>query len=107
MNQHSIKSPAFEHAELESERLRIFGVLAFLCHPHCCDCHPCICDSYCRRPFFRPGVSLLIAIVVVYELLMLWRVVLALKANGSLGHSVLDLQHDCRDLNPGIRNRLP
>ena len=30
MNQEHIKSPAFQNAELQSERLRIFGVLGFM-----------------------------------------------------------------------------
>ena len=30
MNQEHIKSPAFQNAELHSERLRIFGVLGFM-----------------------------------------------------------------------------
>ncbi len=86
MNQHSIKSPAFEHAELESERLRIFGVLAF--------CAILIVVTAIRVFVIHTAtplawISLLIAIVVVYELLMLWRVVLALKANGSLGTQFL------------------
>ena len=30
MDQEQIKSPAFQNAELQSERLRIFGVLGFM-----------------------------------------------------------------------------
>jgi serine phosphatase RsbU (regulator of sigma subunit) len=82
MSQQPIKSPAFQNAELESERLRIFGVLAF---------SAIFVAVTAIRVFVIHTATplawtfLLAAAVIVYELWMLRRVILALKANGSLG----------------------
>ena len=85
MDQEQIKSPAFQNAELQSERLRIFGVLAFV--------SIFIVVTAVRVFVIRTAASttpwvwsfLLAATVIAYESWMLRKVGLALKANGGLG----------------------
>jgi serine phosphatase RsbU (regulator of sigma subunit) len=82
MSQQQIKSPALQNAELQSERLRIFGVLGFSAI--------FIAVTAIRVFVIHTAtpwawIFLLAAMVIVYELWMLRRVVLALQANGSLG----------------------
>src|SRR5207247_383004 len=84
MHQDQIKSPAFQNAELRSERLRILAVLGFVAI--------FIVVTVVRVFVIRtaPGSTpwvwsfLLAAIVISYELWMLRRVDLTLKAKGSL-----------------------
>ena len=85
MDKEQIKSPAFQNAELQSERLRIFGVLGFVAI--------FIVVTAVRVFIIRTAASttpwvlsfLLAAIVIAFELWMLRKVGLALKENGSLG----------------------
>jgi serine phosphatase RsbU (regulator of sigma subunit) len=85
MDREQIKSPAFQNAELQSERLRIFGVLGFVA--------VFIVVTAVRVFVIRTAASttpwvwsfLLAAIVIAYEFWMLRRVGLALKANSRLG----------------------
>jgi len=85
MDQEQIKSPAFQNAELQSERLRILGVLGFVAI--------FIVVTAVRVFVIRTAASttpwvlsfLLAAIVIAFELWMLRKVGLALKENGSLG----------------------
>src|SRR5438552_748106 len=84
MDQEQIKSPAFQNAELQSERLRIFGVLGFVAI--------FIVVTAIRVFVIRTATTtpwvwsfLLAAIVIAYEFWILRKVDLALKANRSLG----------------------
>jgi len=84
MDQEQIKSPAFQNAELQSERLRIFGVLGFVAI--------FVVVTAIRVFVIRTATNttpwlwsfLLAAIVIGYEFWILRKVDLALKANGSL-----------------------
>ena len=84
MNQEHIKSPAFQNAELHSERLRIFGVLGFMTIVVIVTVvrvfviHTAAATSWARTFF-------LVAVVMAYELWMLRKVGLALKSNICLG----------------------
>ena len=84
MNQEQIKSPAFQNAELQSERLRIFGVLGFMTIVVIVTVvrvfviHTAAATSWARTFF-------LVAVVMAYELWMLRKVGLALKSNTCLG----------------------
>ena len=85
MDSEQIKSPAFQNAELQSERLRIFGVLGFVAI--------FIVVTAVRVFVIRTATKttpwgwsfLLAAVVIAYELWILRKVDLALKAKGSLG----------------------
>jgi serine phosphatase RsbU (regulator of sigma subunit) len=85
MDQEQINSPAFQNAELQSERLRIFGVLGFVAI--------FIVVTAIRVFVVRTATNttpwmwsfLLAAVVIVYECWMLRKVDVALKANGGLG----------------------
>jgi serine phosphatase RsbU (regulator of sigma subunit) len=85
MGQEQIKSPAFQNAELQSERVRIFGVLGFICI--------FLIVMAVRVFVIRTAPSntpwawtfLLAAVVIAYELWMLREVGLALKGNRGLG----------------------
>ena len=85
MDQEQIKSPAFQNAELQSERLRIFGVLGFM---------TVVVIVIAVRVFVirtAAGTTpwawtfFLVAVVMAYELWMLRKVGLALKSNICLG----------------------
>lgn len=84
MNQEHIKSPAFQNAELHSERLRIFGVLGFMTIVVIVTVvrvfviHTAAATSWAWTLF-------LVAVVMAYELWMLRKVGLALKSNICLG----------------------
>ena len=84
MNQEQIKSPAFQNAELQSERLRIFGVLGFMTIVVIVTAvrvfviHTAAATSWAWTFF-------LVAVVMAYELWMLRKVGLALKSNICLG----------------------
>ncbi len=84
MDQEQIKSPAFQNAELQSERLRIFGVLGFMT--------TVVIVTAIRVFVIRSAAAsswawtfFLVAVVMAYELWMLRKVGLALKANICLG----------------------
>jgi len=84
MDQEQIKSPAFQNAELQSERLRIFGVLGFMT--------TVVIVTAVRVFVIRSAAAsswawtfFLVAVVMAYELWMLRKVGLALKANICLG----------------------
>jgi serine phosphatase RsbU (regulator of sigma subunit) len=82
MGQEQIKSPAFQNAELQSERIRIFGVLGFIC---------IFVLVIAVRVFVihtaasAPWTFLVAVVVIAYELWMLREVGLALKGNHGLG----------------------
>ncbi len=85
MDQEQIKSPAFQNAELQSERLRIFGVLGFM---------TVVVIVIAVRVFVirtAAGTTpwawtfFLVAVVMAYELWMLRKVGLALKSDICLG----------------------
>jgi len=84
MDQEQIKSPAFQNAELQSERLRIFGVLGFMT--------TVVIVTAVRVFVIRSAEAsswawtfFLVAVVMAYELWTLRKVGLALKANICLG----------------------
>jgi len=84
MDQEQIKSPAFQNAELQSERLRIFGVLGFMT--------TVVIVTAVRVFVIRSAAAsswawtfFLVAVVMAYELWTLRKVGLALKANICLG----------------------
>ena len=84
MSQEQIKSPAFQNAALQSERLRILGVLGFM---------TILVIVTAVRVFVIHTVEatswawtfFLVALVMAYELWMLRKVGLALKSNICLG----------------------
>ena len=84
MSQEQIKSPAFQNAALQSERLRILGVLGFM---------TILVIVTAVRVFVIHTVEatswawtfFLVALVMAYELWMLRKVGLALKSNINLG----------------------
>ena len=84
MDQEQIKSPAFQNAELQSERLRIFGVLGFMTIVVIVTAvrvfviHTAAATSWAWTFF-------LVAALIAYELWMLRKVGLALKSNICLG----------------------
>ncbi len=84
MDKEQIKSPAFQNAELQSERLRIFGVLGFVAMFIVVTAiRVFVIRTATNTPW--PWTFLLAAIVIAYEFWILRRVELALKTNGSLG----------------------
>lgn len=81
MNKKQILSDAFRKAELRSERLRILGVLGVFALIVCLT----VLRVFVFRTASKPAPAfLLAAVVIVYELWMLRKVDLALKASGSL-----------------------
>jgi serine phosphatase RsbU (regulator of sigma subunit) len=82
MGHEQIKSPAFQNAELQSECIRIFGVLGFIC---------IFVLVIAVRVFVihtaasAPWTFLVAVVVIAYELWMLREVGLALKGNHGLG----------------------
>jgi serine phosphatase RsbU (regulator of sigma subunit) len=83
-----IKSPAFQNAELQSERIRIFGVLGFIAIFIVVMAVRVFVIRTATRTTPWVWSFLLAAIVIAYESWMLRKVDLALKATGSLGAQV-------------------
>ena len=80
-----IKSPAFQNAELQSERIRIFGILGFIAIFIVVTALRVFVIRTATRTTPWVWTFLLAAIVIAYESWMLRKVDLALKATGSLG----------------------
>jgi serine phosphatase RsbU (regulator of sigma subunit) len=85
MDQEQIKSPAFQNAELQSERLRILGVLGFMCLFVIVTAVRVFVIRTAARTTPWAWTFFLAAAVIAYELWILREVSLALKANRSLG----------------------
>ena len=85
MDQEQIKSPAFQNAALQSERLRILGVLGFLCIFVIVTAVRVFVIRTAERTTPWAWTFLLAAVVIAYELWMLREVGFALKANRTLG----------------------
>ena len=85
MDPEQIKSPAFQNAELQSERLRIFGVLGFMTIVVIVSAVRVFVIHTIEGSTSWAWTFFLVALVMAYELWMLRKVGLALKSNICLG----------------------
>src|SRR5580700_7617897 len=84
MNKEQIQSAAFKEAELRSERLRIFGILGFFALLVLVTMLRVFVFRTARKTRSWPWTFVLAAVVIAYELCMLYLVDRALKARSGL-----------------------